>query len=561
MDKKNALKKKTKPVEPPAEENYNIENPESLTRRPGMSPEEHEFINNKEKETEPATEPNVANYTGKYGAEEVNSFNGRLAEIVGKRESKGEPVNLVKQAESQKDYAGPYAKNISDLLKRYQEASEAKAKEENKGGAWSMVVGNALGPEAGRATLQAWQSGADEGVENLDRQQRAQQNQIKSDDSLFALARKARAADPNSPLSKALTEYERKTTGFGLDSKDNQISGLSAQDTLDSGKGVINPVFGQIQQTARTDQTNRVKQEEGEANRGVKVSEGSKNRGAAQQRTETMAKAGIARSALAQDTSSASGAAKAGEKAGQGAITLPDNLLPLVPGDQKHKQIVPQNSSSDQVKRMREVAEFSSKAISSLSLLKNALMNPDSSRFERIFEAARSEAMQAAEQYKAGALQADTKLNDNGVVNPADLTLGNQSIFGLDPASARSLLKSNPDLARVVDNQIQAVKRGFSDSVKINNYLRGSQSDVMNQAAGNFRSNSAPVYQVDPSLLGEFGIQKAAQNQSIAPNQSIDPNQSNPVGMVKILIDGQKKTVSAKAAAVLVKNKRAQYAE
>jgi hypothetical protein len=510
-----------KPLKPKSENEtipeYKIENPESEIRSPGQSPEQHEIIN--ESQSEPQASDEFANYTGTYNGTDVKEFNDKLAAITGKRESKGEPASLV--APGEKNYADPYAQNISSLLKRYQEASEAKSAQENKGGAWSMVVGNALGPDAGRQTLQAWQSGADEGVENLDRQQKAATGQLKNEDSLFTLARKARAADPNSPLSKALTDYERKHTGFG-----EGVDGLSAQDALEAGKGVVTPIYKEQQSTDRNNLDNKTKVEEGTKNREVKVEEGGKNRGAAQKRTETMAKAGVARSALAQDTSSAAGAAKAGQAAGTGAITLPDNLLPLVPGDQNKKQIIPRNSSTDQIKRMREVAEFSSKSLSSLTLLQQALKDPDSNRFERIFEAARSEAMMAAEQWKAGALQGDTKLQDNGVLNPADLTLGNQAIFGMDPASLRSLFKSNPDLANAVQNQINAVRRSFSDSVKVNNYSRGDQAEAMNQAAGNFKSNSQPVYEVDPNMLGEFGIQKTrpGANQSLPqPSQSVAP--------------------------------------
>lgn len=501
---------------------YEIENPESEIRSPGQSPEQHQIIN--ESQAEPEIPNEAANYSGTYNSADVKAFNDKLASITGKRESKGEPANLVAPAE--KNYADPYAQNISSLLKRYQEASEAKSAQENKGGAWSMVVGNALGPEAGRATLQSWQAGADEGVENLDRQQKAATGQIKNDDSLFALARKSRAADPNSPLSKALTEYERKNTGFGTDSAGKEIPGLSGQDALDSGKGIVNPVYSQKMQTERNDLNNQTKVAEGEKNRTVKVEEGSKNRGAAQTRTETMAKAGIARSALAQDSSSATGAAKAGSAAGEGAIELTSNLLPLVPGDKKHTQIVPRGSTPDQKKRMREVSEFSSKSISSLELLKQAMMDPNSSRFERIFEAARGEAMRAGEQYRAASLQNDTKLQDNGVLNPNDMTMGDRAVFGLDPASAKSLFISNPDLAVAVDRQIKSVKQAFADNVKINNYTRGSREDAVREAAGQFRSSSEPIYSVDPNTLSEFGITKN-QSRQPQPNQSVDAQPGN----------------------------------
>ncbi len=286
-------------------EGYTIENPESEIRSPGQSPEQHQIIN--ESQAEPEIPNEAANYTGTYNGADVKAFNDKLAAITGKRESKGEPANLV--AGGEKNYADPYAQNISSLLKRYQEASEAKSAQENKGGAWSMVVGNALGPEAGRATLQSWQSGADEGVENLDRQQKAATGQIKNDDSLFALARKSRAADPNSPLSKALTEYERKNTGFGKDAAGAEIPGLSAQDALEAGKGVVTPIYKEQQSTKRNDDDNFTTTTEKAKDRTLKADEGNKDRANRTTNTTILADSKIGAAALGQDASSAAGAA------------------------------------------------------------------------------------------------------------------------------------------------------------------------------------------------------------------------------------------------------------
>ena len=112
MEKKNALKKKAKPEQTEGTE-YGILNPTAQTRRPGMSPEEHEFIN--KTEDAQVEQPEISNYTGTYNQNDVNSFSKRLAEINGERAQKGEPANLVAPGK-EKDYAEPYAKNIADLL-------------------------------------------------------------------------------------------------------------------------------------------------------------------------------------------------------------------------------------------------------------------------------------------------------------------------------------------------------------------------------------------------------------------------------------------------------------
>ena len=478
-------------------------NPKVRSQRPaGLSPEENEAWDRKEAEDAKAldqTPPDSPSVP--FGAGDLEKG---LADL---RKERGEPAKAVEMAPEQ-DYEQPTRDRIADLLSKYDEASKRKADEDRRGGAWALVTGNALGPQAGEATRRAWGMGNDEEIDNLDRKQKAEANQLKSEDGLFSLARKRRASDPNSPLSKALTEFEGRTTGFGNDKEGKSIPGLSAQDALDSGKGVVNPVFSQQQQTKRNDDNNTVKVEEKSKDRTLAADEGRRNRAAAQERAETMARAGIAKAALGQDASVSSGAAKAGVSAGEGSIELPNNLKPLVPGDQKQNYIIPKGATQDQKKRMREIAEFSSKSIASLELLKAAMLDPDSSRFERIFEAARSNAMLAGEQYKAGALQSDTKLNDNGVLNPADLTLGNQAIFGLDPASFRSLLKSNPELAESVERQLQAVKRSFSDTVKINTYVRGDREQAMRDAAGEFRGANQPVYGIKGEILDQFGITK-----------------------------------------------------
>lgn len=599
MDKKNALKKKTKPVPLPSvgsdknidpkfaiesgsnpdpgfarggdeDSQYNIVNQDSQTRRPGMSPEEHEFINRKEKEAEPATEPNVSNYTGKYGAEEVNSFSGRLAEIVGKRESKGEPVNLVKQAESQKDYSEPYAKNISDLLKRYQEASEAKAKEENKGGAWSMVVGNALGPEAGRATLQAWQSGADEGVENLDRQQRAQQNQIKSDDSLFALARKARAADPNSPLSKALTEYERKTTGFGVetgpDGKQNPIPGLSAQDALDSGKGVINPVFSQLQQNARTDQTNQTRTDIADKNRDQKTWQAKYRAGVDIQLQKMRNATAIAVEGLRQKFRTDEGASKMAQEYGSRSVGIAPSASSIVSAkpDQlwipagKGRTPTPQGQ-----KRFQEINESAGKYVYALDGLEAIRREQDPNRLNEMIGAFKTDALAQDSQFRAMAQQADTKWNDNGVLNPGDLVKAIESLGGVDPASFKSILMNNKDIIARIQQTKRGLGMGLQNAAVVYNYRLGSADDMANDvASGGFSSSSQSGPNAPATIDAINTLTQQATGSGVPivqPNairQTASPSQTKQPATKMIIMNGGRNPIpmSAEEADLLIES-------
>jgi len=480
-------------------------------RPPGLSPEENQAWDRAEKaqeqfsvdQTPPDTE------TKPFVAGDLDRGLAELRKERGEAEPSASP-----QAAPQKDYEADSRQRIADLLSRYEAASKDKEDTERRGGAWAIVQGNALGPNAGQATLNAWKSGADEGVENLDRQQRATTTATSNEDRILEIARKYRMRDPNSPISKALTEYEKAKTGFGQD-----VQGLSGQDVVDAGKTAVNPVYSQEQSNARTAANNQTKVEEGGRNRDVKKSEGAANRFTSEKNTKTRADATIASAALGQDSKTASGAASAGDKAGVGAITLPKTLEPLVPGDRKYTDIVPKGSTMDQQKRMREISEFSSKALDALGNLQAALRDPNSSRFERFFDTFKQSAALAAVQYKAVSLQADTKINDNGVLNPADLTLGNQAIFGLDPASFRTLLKSNPEIAAQVDNQIRAVRKTFDDNVKINHYVRGSIDEVKADAANQYRSTTQPQYAPSGELMNRVGLVPNARQPAQAPKQ------------------------------------------
>ncbi len=229
----------------------------------------------------------------------------------------------------------------------------------------------------------------------------------------------------------------------------------------------------------------------------------------------------------------------------------------------KFDALVPNNSTPEQKNHMRKITEFSSRQLRSLRLLQEALRDPNSNRFARVYKEAGDEAALATRQFMAEGLQYDTKLKENGVLNFNDERMSGEAIFGLDPTSFKSLLQSNPELASVVDNQIKAVQRNYQDAIRVNNFSRGSSAQAQQDAAGAFRSSSKPNFSVDPALMKRIGIvpnnQPAPTQPSPQPNQSATPPAQG--GTRRIRYQGSIKPVSAEDAAILVEAGEAQYVE
>jgi hypothetical protein len=416
------------------------------------------------------------------------------------------------------------AERLSDLMKRYREASAKKRDSEQAGFFLTLFEDN---PQMVRERRNAMSAANDESLNAIERELEGTKKSNTNESDLITLARRRALLDPNSPIAKALSEYEAKTRGFG-----EGVSGLSGQDFIDAGKTVA-PTFAQQQQTLRTQETNQSREREGKADRSMKVSEGEKERVAKRDRAIIAARKDIAKAALGQEEKSASGAAKAGAKAVEGASELNESQINVLREQPKYKDpkyknatsLVPKTATPQQKNRMREITEFTGKSLTAMRALQEALRDPKSNRFERLFDVFKSQSGRAGEQFRAYGLQADTKINDNGVVNPADLTLGGKALMGMNPDELRSIFVSNPEFADQLEVYIQNTMKGFADSVGWNGFEFGNADEAKAAAEQGYRSSTQPNYSLDPQFAGELGL---VPNQPATPpnKPTTPPNQS-----------------------------------
>ena len=159
------------------------------------------------------------------------------------------------------DASGDVAR-LSELMSRYREASQRKQRDDDLGFVFSMTQND---PNAQRSLREGYSKAADEGIESIDRELSGFKKQVDNDSSLLTLARKRAMMDPDSPISKALREYEARNKQFGAGE-----DGLSAQDFVDTGR-TTNPVFQTVSKSEDFRKGLDVKQSEGEKDRGLKA--------------------------------------------------------------------------------------------------------------------------------------------------------------------------------------------------------------------------------------------------------------------------------------------------
>lgn len=441
----------------------------------------------------------------------------------------------------EKDYTSDERARLASLLEQYKSAAATRANNQNRAGAWGIVAGNALGSDVGRATRENFLSGSNSEIEGLNDAQNAQEQAMKNEDSLVSLARRKSLMDPNSPLSKAYVDYERKTKGFGVN-----VPGLSAQDTIDASKST-NKVYGEDQNTNRTNIKESGQNARQEDKQAFDATQKSLDRGAAQQRVETAGKYGLGRTILGGDIKTSAGATKAGNEAVEGSIGITPELDHITPGDKKSNMLVPNPKAPptpQQKTRMRTVTEFAGQNLFAIQNLQKALNDPDSSRAGRFFDLAKRTADATRAQYEAFSRQGDVKLNDNGVLNPADLTIAGQSLFGMDINSLKTIFISNPELANILNTRIKAIQKQYLDNISVNSYVRMNPEEARNMGASNYRSSSQPAFTA-PGLMNELGIQSNQQEQPRVTTTAL-PSTEDPKAAIRARFEQLRKERAGK---------------
>lgn len=398
------------------------------------------------------------------------------------------------------DASGDVAR-LSELMSRYREASQRKQRDDDLGFVFSMTQND---PNAQRSLREGYSKAADEGIESIDRELSGFKKQVDNDSSLLTLARKRAMMDPNSPISKALREYEARNKQFGVGE-----DGLSAQDFVDTGR-TTNPVFQTVRKSEDFSKGLDVKQSEGEKERGLKgwqtrfVQEQENERAKAKNATT------IAAEYIRQKTREGSNEQKNAMQLGSLSVGVPPTTGREL-GAQPNQILVPKGPGQIPTqagqKRTQEIIEFGNRYINALKALEQ-IRDADPSRLGELasgLTGLQTQLSQMRDQYAAFAAQGDTKFNDNGVLNPGDLVKAIEALGG-NPGQLKSALLGNNEIANGIRRARELITKSIKESYDVYNYRLGTPDEVIGMATGagggKFREN--PVNPADPNQINSL---------------------------------------------------------